>query len=180
MEKRGQRARERKREGEGDGRKKIDGHRPGGTRDLNAKFRTEPPPTLFLLSCIPLELPRYPLVEFYVTRYMHASLCRRAGNSDTGQEFHVSHPPPSPLHRGETGGRRERGYKRSNGVSTGEKAGNDGGERGREVSALGISETSLARTRGRTHVTWRGRFEGNLSFMGLRWYLPVRASCWCA
>jgi len=39
--------------------------------------------------------------------------------------------------------------------------------RGREISALGISETSLAR------VTLRGRFEGNLSFMGGDTRLPA-------
>lgn len=87
---------------------------------------------------------------------MHASLCRRAGNSGTGQEFHVSHPL-DPGKGGEelentarTDGKRtlpedeERKRKRE---GKRENTGDDGRTeaREREVSALGISETSLAR-----------------------------------
>lgn len=104
-------------------------HRPGGSGDLNAKFRTEPPPISSLSlspSPVPLELSHYPLVEFYVIRYIHASLCRRAGNSGTGQEFHVSHPFGP---RGRIGGENERWKAESDKETERRREGDDGSER---------------------------------------------------
>jgi len=96
---------------------------------------------------------------------MHASLYRLAGNSGTGQEFHAN-PRPNPdiarkCERMRSNGRGEKREMREQDGEAREK---------REMSALGISKTSLAWTRARRSnalgATRRGRFEGNLSFMG--------------
>lgn len=74
-----------------------------------------------------------------------------------GQEFHVSHPS-------RTEGTNRRENERWKAARDREKELTE--VRGREISALGISETSLAR------VTPRP-FRRKFNFMGSRWYLAA-------